>query len=130
MTTEIERLQAEQAELRQHLDKVNAAILAERFKDVPRLAAGDLVLVPRTLFGKIKWWPAKISYVYLNYSSGEDAHGEPWENRQVSYSVYLRQKDGTFGGSSEGYYASQVQLIPPEADPGQEPVQNEQETRS
>lgn len=110
-TPEIERLKAEQAELEQRLKDIGAALLAERFKDIPRLATGTIVLVPRKLFGKVKWWRAQIVYVYLDYSSGIMG-GEPWEKHLVSYSVCLQQKDGTFGGDTQGYYASEILPVP------------------
>jgi hypothetical protein len=108
----VERLQAERTELQRRLAEIDAAILAERFRGVPRLSEGDLVLVPRKLFGQVRWWPAKISHVHLDYTSGTNAHGQRWESHRVSYGVYLRQKDGAFGGSTNGYWAGEVQPIP------------------
>lgn len=110
-TPEIERLKAEIEDLSGRLTALQAELLAERFKDIPRLATGTIVLVPRKLFGKVKWWPAKIVYVYLDYSSGIMG-GEPWEKHLVSYSVCLRQQDGTFGGDTQGYYASEILPVP------------------
>jgi hypothetical protein len=110
-TLEIERLKAEIADLSGQLTALQDALLAERFKDVPRLAIGDIVLVPRKLFGKVKWWRAQIVYVYLEYSSGT-MDGRPWEKHLVSYSVCLQQKDDTFGGDTQGYYAGEVQPVP------------------
>jgi hypothetical protein len=110
--TEIERLLAEIADLDERLDRAHAALQAERFKGVPRFSEGDVVLVPRNLFGKVRMTPAQIGTVHLDYSSGTFGTGEPWENKTVSYSVYFRQQDGTFGGGSQGYYHDQVQPAP------------------
>lgn len=118
MSTEnpvIGQLQAEIADLSARLEQAQAALLAERFRDVPRLSEGDLVLVPRKLFGKTRLWPARIGRVHLSWNAGTDAHGIRWENRTVSYAVFLQQQDGTYGGSSHGYYHSEVQPVPPPA---------------
>jgi len=111
-TTEEERLLAEISRLSEELKAAQEALTTERFKDVPRLERGTLVLVPRKLFGQTRLWPAKIGGVHLDYSSGRDANGVPWERHIVSYHVYLQQKDGSYGGSSAGYYAREVQPAP------------------
>jgi hypothetical protein len=108
----IEELQAEKSALRARIAEIDREILAIQFEGVPRYSEGDLVIVPRQLFGKIKQWPAKIGYVNLSYSSGTMRDGEPWENKTVSYGVFLQQADGTYGGSSKGYYHAEVQKAP------------------
>ena len=108
----VAQLEAEARQLRMRLDAASAALLAERFRDVPRYSSGQTIQVPRKLFGKIVWWPARIAVVHLDYSSGTSGNGESWEQHLVSYTVFLRQKDGSFGGSSEGYYHEQVQQMP------------------
>jgi hypothetical protein len=87
------------------------ALTEERFRDIPRLAEGTEVLVPRKLFGKTRPWPAKIVHVHLSYGSGINARGEPWEHKTVSYAVLLQQKDGKYGGSTEGFYDTEVQQL-------------------
>lgn len=106
-------------ELKSEIDALNARLRAakheltdERFRDIPRYERGTVVLVPRKLFGKVKMWPARIVHVHLDYQAGTSAKGEEWEHHTVSYSVYLQQKDGTFGGSSEGFYHKDVVLVP------------------
>jgi hypothetical protein len=121
--SETDRLLAEIAGLEDRLDRAHAALQAERFRGVPRFSEGDVVLVPRNLFGKVRMTPARIGAVHLDYSSGTSATGEPWENRTIWYSVYLRQADGTFGSSSQSYYHDQVQPVP-------QAGQEEQETRT
>jgi hypothetical protein len=111
---EVERLQATIRDLRERLEQAESMLLAERFKGVPHYNRGDIVLVPRKLFGNVRWWPARIDGVHFRYSSGEDASGNPWERHSVSYSVFYRQADGTFGGASQGYYHSEVQDAPAE----------------
>lgn len=102
LLADIRRLESE-------LSAARDALTEERFRDVPRLPIGRVVLVPRKLFGKVKWWPAQIAAVHLDYSAGTDPHGNPWENHAVSYSVYLQSADGdSFGGSSHGFYASEI----------------------
>lgn len=110
----IERLQAEVRAFTERIREAEAEITEIRFKDVPRYERGALVLVPRRLFGAIRPWPARIEFVHLDYSSGTNSEGVPWESRTVSYSVSLQGKDGSFGGSTEGYYHDQVQLLLPE----------------
>jgi hypothetical protein len=110
-TAREDELRAEVSRLRTELKAAEEALTQERFKDVPRLAVGTEVLVPRKLFGKTRPWPAKIVNVHLSYNSGETRDGEPWEHRTVSYGVFLRQADGEYGGSSEGFYAKDVQVL-------------------
>jgi hypothetical protein len=112
MTAREDELRAEIHRLAGELHAAQEALTQEQFRDVPRLAAGTEVLVPRKLFGKARMWPAKIAGVHLRYTSGTDGRGEPWENKLVSYSVFLQQKDGKYGGSTVGYYANEVQLPP------------------
>jgi hypothetical protein len=109
-----DQLLAEIASLEDQLDRAHAALQAERFKDVPRYSKGDIILVPRKLFGKITPWAAQIATVHLDYSAGAVRGGKRWETRLVSYSVFLRRPDGTFGGASEGYRHDEVRLAPQE----------------
>ena len=111
-TTKIEALEAEIDALRRRLGEAKDELLQERFADhPPKYKVGDVVLVPRKLFGQRKLWPAKISAVHLDYSSGiwtgrgtgsHQEAGEPWENWSISYSYYLQAKDGSFSGVSNG----------------------------
>jgi hypothetical protein len=110
--TRIEAIQARINELRGQLHDAEQELTAERFKDVFRYERGTVVLVPRLLFGQTRMWPARIEGVNLEYTSGHMRDGTPWENHHVSYSVYLQQKDGDFGGSSQGFYHSEV-ILPP-----------------
>ena len=110
--SEIERLQAEISDLTERLAKAKAALLAERFKDIPRRAVGDLVLVRRSLFGKARWWPARIVHVHLSYNQGRDAKGEPWETHHVSYAVNHELRDGSYDAVSTGYGVQDVQDVP------------------
>lgn len=119
--SKLDELLAEQARLGTELDEAKKryaaaaqAVLEERFTDVPRHAQDDVILVKRKLFGKEKWWLARVAAVHLRYLSGTDAAGKSWENKIVSYSVFLQQKDGSFGGSSEGYYHNDTAPLPAE----------------
>jgi hypothetical protein len=105
---EIERLETEIATLARRMTAAEEALTAERFRDVPRYAEHDLVLVPRKLFGKTRLWPARIARVHLTYGAGVAPSGEPWEHKTVTYSVYLKQRDGSFGGTSEGYHHADI----------------------
>lgn len=107
----VEELKTEIAALEERLAAARKELLDERFKGVFRYERGTVVLVPRMLFGKVKMWPARIVGVHLEYGSGI-ADGKPWENKVVSYSVFLQQKDGEFGGSSEGFWHKDVVLRP------------------
>lgn len=108
----VEALRAEKNALLARVNEIDREILAEQFRGVERYSEGDIVLVPRQLFGKTRMWPGKIAGVHLTYNSGEMRDGKPWENKIVSYSVYLQQADGTYGGSSKGYYHREVQKVP------------------
>lgn len=111
-TSRIEELENEIRTLSDRLRAAQAELLEEQCAGAPRYERGTVVLVPRMLFGSTRMWPARIEGVNLHYASGEDAKGVPWEKKTVSYSVYLKQKDGSFGGSSAGYYHSEVRLAP------------------
>jgi hypothetical protein len=111
MTTAREaELLAEIGRLGTELRAAQDALTEERFRDVPRLAEGTEVLVPRLLFGKRKMWPARIVHVHLSYSSGEMPDGTPWETKTVSYAVTLRDKSGEYSSSTVGYYANEVEV--------------------
>jgi hypothetical protein len=114
----VREIKAERDSAQTRLAKAEQLLLEERFKDVPKFAAGDIVLVPRLLFGKQKMWPARIERLHLRYREGtwpdtykEDPGGH-WEHHQVFYTVSLKQKDGTFGGSSETFSHGQVEPMP------------------
>lgn len=104
------RLEFEAAQKR--LNEVEQAVLVERFKDCEQFAEGDIVMVPRTLFGKRTMWPARIDQVHLNYNSGSYGHGPDkglrWESQSISYRVYLKANDGTFRGASQSFYHGDV----------------------
>lgn len=108
LVAEAEVARREAAEAKARLHEVEEAVLMERFKDIERFKEGDIVLVPRKLFGEHKMWPAKIREVQLNYNSGTHRTGDPWESMSVSYLVFLKQKDGTFSGSSKGFFHQDV----------------------
>jgi hypothetical protein len=124
-TTELDRLKEEVAKLTKEYDDLGSqlqeaqqALLVERFKDQPQFKRGDIILVPRKLFGEKKWWPAQILMVRLNYNEGhypdtfKDDPGGHWENLRVSYAVRLQAKDGTFTGKNDGFGHEQVQAYP------------------
>lgn len=92
------------------LREADQALLEERCRDLPRHDAGDVILVKKVYFGKPKWVEARVLAVHLYYSSGTYNSGEPWEAKHVSYSVVLRQKDGEFASSSEGFYHHETML--------------------
>jgi hypothetical protein len=122
LIAERDRLHQEKIEAQARLDDAEQAVLEERFKDYERFQVGDVILVPRKLFGKTVWWPAKIAAVTLHYNEGwygENYSPDPgghWENMYASYTVFLKQKDDTFGGSSTGFYHNEVQASPEPAD--------------
>lgn len=106
----IASLEGEIQALHDRLSAAKGELLAERFADMsPRFAVGDIVLAPRTLFGKRKLWPAQIVRVDLNYSSGADARGNPWVNRTIGYGFLWQQKDGSFTGTSDAAYESALE---------------------
>lgn len=115
---EAARIREELKEVQARYDQVQQAVLEERLRDLPRFAVGDIILVPRLLFGRRKMWPARIARVSLHYSSGHWSEtyatdpGGKWENKYISYSVFLQQKDGEFGGVSEGFYHKDVAAYP------------------
>ena len=109
------RIEALQEEIRTLGERIAAAeqeLAEERFKGIFRYERGTVVLVPRNLFGQARLWPARIEAVHLKYMAGSFRDGAPYENHHVSYSVFLQQKDGSFGGSSEGFYHHEVMLPP------------------
>jgi hypothetical protein len=89
-------------------------LLEEQCRDLPRHAAGDVILVPKVYFGKTKMVEAKIIGVDLHCYSGTYRDGTPHESKYVFYAVFLRQKDGEFGGSSEGFEHREVLPLPAE----------------
>ena len=108
--SKIEELEAEIITLRTRLKEAAEELLLERFADTPaRYAEGDIVLVPRNLFGEIKHWPAQIAHVHRSYNAGTYNTGETYETKIISYTVFFLQKDGTFGGTSSGFYEHQIQ---------------------
>lgn len=117
---EARRLREVVAEAQARLDVAERAVLEERFRDEPRYAEGDIVLIPRKLFGQKKWWPAKIRWVQLRYTEGlnpnteifGDEAGQIWSHQEIVYTVFLQQKDGSFGGTSSSFYHSEVQAAP------------------
>lgn len=124
-TTELERLldqlataKRECAEADQRRHAIEEAVLDERFRDWDLFAVGDIVLVPRKLFGKTKMWPAKISAVHREYREGhypdtyQDDPGGYWDSQIASYTVFYKQADGSFGGSSNGVYHGNVEADP------------------
>jgi hypothetical protein len=109
--------------IQDRLEKAENAVLEERFVGVDRYQQGDIVLVPRKLFGQIKQWPAKIAQVRLHYSEGtykdDDRYewsGQQWSHQYITYTVFLQQKDGTFGGTSAGFDHDKVQPMPAQED--------------
>jgi hypothetical protein len=90
------------------------ALLEEQCADLPRYRVNDVILVPRVYFGREKLVRAKVVSVVLHYSEGDYLSGEHWRSRWVSYSVYLEQKDGSFGGSSVGFEHREVSGPAPE----------------
>jgi hypothetical protein len=122
LIAERDRLHQEKNEAQARLDEAEQAVLEERFKDYERFQVGDVILVPRKLFGERKWWPARVIDVRLNYNQGWYGEGytpDPggyWENLSVSYVVTLQAKDGTFTGKNDGFSHHQVQASPEPAD--------------
>jgi hypothetical protein len=114
LIAEEKRCEANVQEAKRAREEARAAVLAERFKGWERYNEGDIVLVPRKLFGKIKMWPAKIVDVNLHYSSGNYPKtyrdGEAWSHQTITYKVML-QKDGEFptSGGHEVVYHQDVQ---------------------
>jgi len=115
LIAEEDRLRTEWQIAKVRLDEAEHATLVERFKDMEQFEEGDIVLVQRKLFGKIKWWPARIVGVHLTYHEGTTKDGRPWETKVIAYTVFLKQADGDFGGTSDSYYHTQVQAVPEEA---------------
>jgi hypothetical protein len=124
-SAELDRLLAILQEIAEELKAVQAryqavsqAVLEERFRDMPQFAKGDIILVPRKLFGRIRMWPAKVESVNLHFiegNRGENYEPDPgghWESKSVSYTVFLKHSDGEFSGSSQGFYHSEVAPLP------------------
>jgi hypothetical protein len=115
LLAEAQRIKEERDDAQRRLDAAEEAVLKERFKDFDQYHEGDIILVPRKLFGEKKWWPAQILAVRLNYSEGRYADtykpdpGGHWENLSISYTVRLQAKDGTFTGKNDGFYHNEVQ---------------------
>jgi hypothetical protein len=119
LIAERDRLQEEVKAAQARLDAADNAVLEERFKDDDRYQVGDIILVPRKLFGQIKWWPAKITAVRLDYNEGTyaeddrfDWSGQHWSHRNIWYTVTLQTKDGAFTGGSDAFEHKQVQAAP------------------
>jgi len=108
----ISELKQQVATLRAQLADAEAELKTERFRDIPRYERGTIVLARRNLFGKTRMWPARIEYVHLDYSSGTNAKGQPWENFAVSYAVSYQLADGTFSPETTGKWPSEVQAAP------------------
>ena len=109
----IRELEEEIRALGERLKEAQDELLMERFADTPaKYKVGDIVLVPRLLFGKHKLWPAKIAAVHRRYNAGTNARGEDYESKTISYSYFLQQKDDSFGGSSNGAYEYEIQPLP------------------
>jgi hypothetical protein len=89
-------------------NEADQAVLVERFKDWPQYREGDIVLVPRKLFGERKMWPARVEQARLKYNTGTYGHGDragqPWETMSIAYTVTFKAADGTFTGQREGYH--------------------------
>jgi hypothetical protein len=98
---------------RARLDKADQAVLEERFRDVPRYARGDVILVKRKLFGRVQLWPARVESVNLRYGSGTFGSGEPWEYKIISYSVRHLLKDGSWDPEDHGYEHSETAGLAP-----------------
>lgn len=98
----IEALENEISALTRRLRDAKIELLELQCEGAPRYEAGTVVLVPRMLFGKRRLWTAKIAAVHSQYSGRDPI---------VSYSVFLKQHDGDFGGSSVGFYHREVQLM-------------------
>src|SRR4051812_25421546 len=113
LIAEAERLREEANEAAQRANMANEAVLLERFKDFERFKEGDMILVPRKLFGETHMWPARVERVHLKYNSGTYAHGpqegESWESQSIAYTVRLRKQDGTFNSTTEGRSHHEVQ---------------------
>jgi hypothetical protein len=120
LLAERDRIKAEFEAAPERLDEADKAVLEERFAGWERYAVGDIVLVPRKLFGKTVMWPAQVACVHLRYTvswwpeSYEPDPGGMDEHQSISYTVYLRQADGTFGGSSQGFYHKEIAPAPEE----------------
>jgi len=100
LKAEVERCRRVAQEAEQALEQAEQDLLRERFKDWDQYKEGDIVLVPRKLFGKRVMWPAKVTQVYLRYSEGwyqddgrHEWSGEHWENQHISYQVFYLDKD-------------------------------------
>lgn len=112
LLAECGRLRAVAAEAQKRLSEAEQALVEERFRGVAHYQRGDVILVPRVLFGKHKMWPAKVAAVHLQFADGVSADGEAWETKTVSYSVFLQQKDGGYGGTSAGVYHRETAPFP------------------
>jgi hypothetical protein len=105
----IAALQAEITALKARLAEAEAELTEERFADVPHYEPGDRLLVRRVIFGKPRWWPARVQSVRFHYSSGINAAGTPWEHKLVSYSVTHEKAGGTgHADTTTAYWDSEV----------------------
>lgn len=117
VTDRIAALEDEINSLHRRLADAQDELLRERFADTPpKYKEGDIVLVPRLLFGKRKMWPAQIRDVHFHYNSGTDAWGDDWESKNISYTYFLQQKDGTFGGSSDSAFEDSIKPVTAESE--------------
>lgn len=104
-TTRADELEAEIRALRERVATAEHELLLERFGDtVPRFKRGDVVLAPRTLFGKRQMRPARISQVNRRYLSGTDENGDEWEAKTIIYTFFFQRQDGTYSGTSDSDY--------------------------
>jgi hypothetical protein len=101
---------------RERLEAAERDVLEARFKDDAKFSEGDMVLVPRKLFGKLEMVPARVADVHLKYSEGVYGHGpragEAWSTKSILYRVFHQRADGTFATNSESYYHHDVQSMP------------------
>lgn len=113
-----DRIQEEVNEAKARLHAAEGAVMMERFRDVERYKKGDVVLVPRKLFGEKRWWPARIEEVMLNFNEGwyaetyEPDPGGYWQTLGVTYRVILQEKDGSYGRKHDSFRHSQVEPAP------------------
>jgi len=118
LIAEEDRLRAAMVAARERLEAAEQATLVERFKDDPQYKVGDVVLAPRTLFGKRRMWPARVETVRLNYKTGFYAHGEeagqPWQSKSISYRLTLK-RDGAFTGAQVVHYHWELEPYEQEA---------------
>ena len=69
-------------------------LLEFRFRDWEHFEVGDHVMIPRKVFGKIKWWPAEVTGLDLHFSEGDYRDGDHWETQYIGYRVKYQQSNG------------------------------------